>query len=795
MAKTLQFRRGNTAQTLANTMAAGELFINSDTNTIAVGDGVTAGGTLLATLTQLSGNVSTINTSISGKLSCTGGGTVCSATLCNSTLTGTLAAGGTCGTSGQLLCSTGSGVAWATVSGGGGSSYAKSCSNSFLSPASCGGSLTGRQNFASGCSALGGVTTGINNFAVGYKSLTCITTGNNNIAIGACAGRYMPTSAALNIAIGYGALMCSNCIGNVALGYNAGKFQTGNLNVAIGSYAGRCTIGQCNTSVGTGAFCCAGAAASIALGINAARTGCFVNSIFVGVQAGINRTSSRQCSNIGIGYGALYTGYCSSGNCYNTALGHRALAYVSSASFNIAIGKCSGCGICAGNNNIILGTTGYIGSCNLANTVVLQAGNNCLKLTGAGCLTVNGSAVGGGGGGVSCIAAGSGVTISTTASPCCVTICASGGGGSAAYCKSFCNSVFAPASCNSSLGSFCGHDNIMIGRCAGYNNCSNFNISIGYQANKSTTGASRVIAIGTQALAFANPPQESIAIGSYAGASSAGCFNVIIGKGALACGGQSCSTTKSVIIGAYAAHCGLPGFNGCLSQSVIIGYKTGLFCGFCSAVSCNFGNVFVGTYSGCGSAHTYANVILGSCSGMGICGNKNTIVGSCVANGGSAPTGSNNTLIGYGATPLSGICSNTITLGNSSITSIRAQQTSITSLSDYRDKAYIETLPVGLEFLRQVRPVTFTWKPRDTSNSLAGRKEAGFIAQELETVANNSSIKDWLDGLVISNDDRSRLEATPGKMFPLIVKAIQELATENDSLKARVTALEAAINK
>ena len=236
-----------------------------------------------------------------------------------------------------------------------------------------------------------------------------------------------------------------------------------------------------------------------------------------------------------------------------------------------------------------------------------------------------------------------------------------------------------------------------------------------------------------------------------------------------------------------------------MSQNVIIGNKAGYWSGVCNSVSCNFGNVFIGTYAGaCTVGQIYANVVVGSCSGMFLFGSKNTIIGSCVAMNsicGNMVCGLNNTLIGYGAVPLNSTCSNTITLGNSSISTIRAQVTTITSLSDYRDKSYIETLPVGLEFLRQVRPVTFTWKPRDENSSLTGRKEAGFIAQELETVANNSTIKDWLDGLVISNDDRSRLEASPGKMLPLIVKAIQELADENDSLKARVTALEATINK
>ena len=114
-------------------------------------------------------------------------------------------------------------------------------------------------------------------------------------------------------------------------------------------------------------------------------------------------------------------------------------------------------------------------------------------------------------------------------------------------------------------------------------------------------------------------------------------------------------------------------------------------------------------------------------------------------------------------------------------------------MSDYRDKSYIETLPVGLEFLRQVRPVKFTWNMRDGSK--VGQKESGFIAQELKQVADNSPIKDWLDGLVISNEDESRFEAAPGKLLPLLVKAIQELADQNDVLTARITALETSINK
>jgi hypothetical protein len=166
-------------------------------------------------------------------------------------------------------------------------------------------------------------------------------------------------------------------------------------------------------------------------------------------------------------------------------------------------------------------------------------------------------------------------------------------------------------------------------------------------------------------------------------------------------------------------------------------------------------------------------------------GGFNTFLGFCA--GFSNTTGVNNTMIGCGAAGLSGACSNMITLGNSSITQIRAQVTTITALSDARDKCDITTLNSGMDFLRQVRPVHFTWNMRDGGK--VGVKETGFIAQELREVLDASEIKPWLADLVISNDDDSRLEATPGKLLPLMVRAIQELQEQVDALKAEVETL------
>jgi len=60
MSTTLQFKRGNTTTSNAFTGAEGELFIDTDVNTIVVHDGTTAGGTRLATESSVSTAVSNL---------------------------------------------------------------------------------------------------------------------------------------------------------------------------------------------------------------------------------------------------------------------------------------------------------------------------------------------------------------------------------------------------------------------------------------------------------------------------------------------------------------------------------------------------------------------------------------------------------------------------------------------------------------------------------------------------------------------------------------------------------------
>ena len=144
-------------------------------------------------------------------------------------------------------------------------------------------------------------------------------------------------------------------------------------------------------------------------------------------------------------------------------------------------------------------------------------------------------------------------------------------------------------------------------------------------------------------------------------------------------------------------------------------------------------------------------------------------------------TGDNNTGVGYNSQASGATVDNEFTLGDSSIANLRCQDTSISTVSDERDKTNIVDIPLGLTFLNTVRPVSFDWAARDGSK--VGKKDFGFIAQELK-IAEDAT--DYADHMRLVHDNNpDLLEADPMKMFPIVIKALQELS-------AKVTALENA---
>ena len=167
------------------------------------------------------------------------------------------------------------------------------------------------------------------------------------------------------------------------------------------------------------------------------------------------------------------------------------------------------------------------------------------------------------------------------------------------------------------------------------------------------------------------------------------------------------------------------------------------------------------------------NTIIGSQSGSLLTtGQWNTLIGKDAGN--NLTTGGDNIVIGKGATTATATATNSVTLGSSNVTILRCAVTSITSLSDARDKENVKESPYGLDFVNLLKPVTFDWNTRDGSK--VGVKDLGFIAQDLKAV-NDENLN------LVYEENPEKLEASYGRLIPVLVKAIQDLSKELEILK------------
>ena len=192
-------------------------------------------------------------------------------------------------------------------------------------------------------------------------------------------------------------------------------------------------------------------------------------------------------------------------------------------------------------------------------------------------------------------------------------------------------------------------------------------------------------------------------------------------------------------------------------------------------------NTAVGHYTGHLITSGRDNVLFGTQAGDSLTtGRRNCLLGYFA--GENLTTGENNIVLGRSANASSATVDNEITFGDSNISSLRCNVQTISSLSDARDKTNVIDLPEGLDFISKLRPVKFEWATRD-GNGKDGSCEHGFIAQDLQKVQKDNDA-DYLNMVMDNNPDR--LEASYGKLVPILVKAIQELTIEVNKLKSNV---------
>jgi len=116
-------------------------------------------------------------------------------------------------------------------------------------------------------------------------------------------------------------------------------------------------------------------------------------------------------------------------------------------------------------------------------------------------------------------------------------------------------------------------------------------------------------------------------------------------------------------------------------------------------------NTFLGQYSGNANTTGNYNTFLGQCSGnANTTGNYNT----CIGQGADVSTNnlSNATAVGYGAIVNA---SNRVWLGNGAANTY-VTGGSVYSKSDKRSKREIKDIPVGLNFINKLRPVSYKFK-------------------------------------------------------------------------------------
>ena len=278
-------------------------------------------------------------------------------------------------------------------------------------------------------------------------------------------------------------------------------------------------------------------------------------------------------------------------------------------------------------------------------------------------------------------------------------------------------------------------------------------------------------------------------VGEYSGSYANSNFNTVVGSFALYGVDNVSNPNQTVAVGYEALYATTTG-----DQNTVVGYRAGknitsspdnVFIGHSAGINFNNTggdgrNVAVGSGAGndltTGIYNTFLGYQAGALNTNITTGNFNVMVGYQAV--GSGTTASNQNSFGYSAACTA---NNQITLGNTSIGAIRAQVTSITAISDERDKTSIETIPYGLEFVNSLQPKKFVWDHRAETDSEGneffssnkGKKDIGFIAQDVQKV---------IPELVRENDN-GMLSMRHQGIAPILLEAIKELKAEIEELK------------
>ena len=306
------------------------------------------------------------------------------------------------------------------------------------------------------------------------------------------------------------------------------------------------------------------------------------------------------------------------------------------------------------------------------------------------------------------------------------------------------------------------------------------NCVVGYKAGQHLTSGANNTVLGYQAF-------QDLDVGGSGNAPTSS-DNVFIGKNAGGGAWTDAASNKNTAVGTLAMDSAM---NGAL-ENTAIGYSA------LSSIIDGDDNVAVGKNAGALVEDGVGNTLLGKAAADSLVdGSNNTIIGS--SSEVSATGAAGQIVIGKGVT-----CTgdNTITVGIDANTASLALNGSSESWSaassDERLKENIKSCEVGLDFINELRPVTYNWKKandvpedmpqykKDSNEPVLGFEYGveyhGFIAQEVKSAI------DKYDGIKESFNmwqlkDNGTQTVAQGAVVPMLVKAIQELSEKIEKLE------------
>ena len=416
-----------------------------------------------------------------------------------------------------------------------------------------------------------------------------------------------------------------------------------------------------------------------------------------------------------------------------------------------------------------------------------------------------------------------------------------------------------------------GWDNVFIGAMAGSRNTTGGdNVFIGFRAGYDATDSRRCVVIGQEAGAELTTGDENTLVGNTAGRNlTTGRQNACFGNDAgydmstgyyNTCLGDSAGIDMSISIGNTMVGHASGAATEWTSYNTMVGHNAGWDNnrtnnnnGFNAT-----GNTYQGAYAGfsnrdgaynlvmgafadfevTGSSglnviatQNVYNVALGAYSEVGAGASRSVSVGpwarsaanqtvaigdsarstgakSVVIGSRSIATGTNSIAIGA---DLSVAASNKVVVGNSLVTSIGGV-VNWTATSDQRFKSNVEENVIGLEFIKNLRPVTYNMDPQAIENHFgreipeelkasaaekAKVRYTGFLAQEVEWAADASGYE--FSGIDTPSEGNDAYGIRYAEFVVPLVKAIQEqqeiIEGQTQEIQAYQTALEHLTNK